>query len=136
MSLGFAGNYVVIPPYRDAVEPELACEVGGGDIRVETGGGTLHLRLNPHTSLLGQAYADSPRTYPFFEPTEVDGFPAVRRSFYEDWMGGMCEVVVATGPSQGLKVQHSPSASAGHGVKGNCDRLMPIVAEVMTRLGA
>jgi hypothetical protein len=124
--LGFAGQFVVVPPEREW--KNRTCEVGGG-----SGGGTLHLTLEAQNSPLEQAYGDNSGKYEFFEPVDIAGLPALKRALSVKYPGD-CQVIVGTGVKQGLVLDHLPRSFTG-GTEGICDRLMTTAEAVMKKLG-
>jgi hypothetical protein len=126
-ALDFRGQYVTVPS-----EPEWkdrVCEIGGG-----SGGGTLHLTLEAEISPLTQAYDDTSGKYEFFEPTEIAGFPALKRALSVQYAGD-CQVIVGTGARQGIVLEHGPRSYTG-GTEGICGRLVTTAEAVMKKLGA
>jgi hypothetical protein len=127
VALGFAGNFVVIPPYP--AEKDRTCEVGGG-----SSGGTLHLILSVDVSPLPEAYASTPDKYEFFRPVEILGFPAVELGSSAEHPL-RCLVTVGTAEQQGFIVDHTPSSIAGT-TEAGCARVVSAAEGVLKRLGA
>ena len=125
-ALGFAGQFVVIPPSKDA---ERTCEVGGG-----SGGGTLHVTLQKDKQPLQEVYDDTSGEFEFRQAADLVGLPmAVRARSVIYPMG--CDVIVATGKQQGIRLSHTPSTRQG-GTIGICGRLATVAETLLTKLGA
>lgn len=126
-TLGFAGQFVIIPPERES--KDRTCEVGGG-----SSGGSLHLTLNTESSPLLAAYNDASDEYKYFRTIDVTGFPAVQRARSEEFPR-KCAVLVGTAAQQGLTLDHGPSDRDG-GTPGICSRLTATAEAVLKKLGA
>jgi hypothetical protein len=125
--LGFAGQFVVIPPNKDAAER--SCEVGGG-----SAGGNLRLTVRTDGQPLQEIYDDKSGEFELLHAVDLIGMPAVVRARSTQFPGD-CEVVVATGKQQGFRLKHSPAPRTG-GTIGICGRLATVAETLLTKLGA
>jgi hypothetical protein len=125
--LGFAGQFVVIPPNRD--EAERSCDVGGG-----TGGAFMRLTVRTDAQPLQEIYDDKSGKYKFMHAVDLIGMPAVVRAISAQYPGD-CQVIVATGRQQGFILDHQPSSRQG-GTIGICGRLATVAETLLKKLGA
>jgi hypothetical protein len=127
-ALGFTGRFVVVPGDPPGGTWGF-CEVGGGH-----GLGRLELELHPGEPVLQTAYLDTSDEFEVFEPTEVRGFPAVKRAYSAD-VPSSCTVIVGIGGQQGLLVDYAANDLKG-GTAAICAKTASVAEAVLRRLGA